>query len=70
VARMKEVGAPRWGEQIKIRADGRALFGATMYRVKAPSESKEPWDYLKEVAAIPADKMFLPPDPSQCPLVR
>lgn len=70
VARMKEVGAPRWGEQIKIRADGRALFGATMYRVKAPSESKEPWDYLKEVAAIPADKMFLPPDPSQCPLIR
>jgi branched-chain amino acid transport system substrate-binding protein len=70
VSRMKEVGAPRWGEQIKIRADGRALFSATMYRVKAPSESKEPWDYLKEVAAIPADKMFLPPDPSQCPLVR
>jgi branched-chain amino acid transport system substrate-binding protein len=70
VARMKEVGAPRWGEQVKVRADGRVLFGADLYRVKAPSESKEPWDYLKPVAAIPIDKMFPPADPSQCPLAR
>ncbi|MFZ0072210.1 MAG: ABC transporter substrate-binding protein, partial [Xanthobacteraceae bacterium] len=70
VARMKEVGAPRWGEQVKVRADGRVLFNADLYRVKAPSESKEPWDYLKQVAAIPIDKMFPPADPSQCSLVR
>jgi branched-chain amino acid transport system substrate-binding protein len=70
VARMKEVGAPRWGEQVKVRADGRVLFSADLYRVKAPSESKEPWDYLKPVAAIPIDKMFPPADPGQCSLVR
>jgi branched-chain amino acid transport system substrate-binding protein len=70
VARMKDVGAPRWGTQVKVRQDGRVLFGADLYRVKAPSESKEPWDYLQQVAAIPEDQMFLPPDPSQCSLVR
>ena len=70
VARMKDVGAPRWGTQVKVRQDGRVLFGADLYRVKAPSESKEPWDYLQQVAAIPEDQMFLPPDPSQCSLLR
>jgi branched-chain amino acid transport system substrate-binding protein len=70
VARMKEVGAPRWGTQIKVRQDGRALFGADLYRVKAPSESKGPWDYLQQVSAIPEDQMFLPPDPSQCSLLQ
>jgi branched-chain amino acid transport system substrate-binding protein len=70
VARMKDVGAPRWGTQVKVRQDGRVLFGADLYRVKAPSESKEPWDYLQEVAPIPEDQMFLPPDPSQCSLLR
>jgi len=70
VARMKDVGAPRWGTQVKVRQDGRVLFGADLFRVKAPSESKEPWDYLQQVAAIPEDQMFLPPDPSQCSLLR
>ena len=70
VARMKDVGAPRWGTQVKVRQDGRVLFGADLYRVKAPSESREPWDYLQQVAAIPEDQMFLPPDPSQCSLLR
>jgi branched-chain amino acid transport system substrate-binding protein len=70
VARMKEVGAPRWGSQVKVRQDGRVLFGADLYRVKAPSESKGPWDYLQQVSAIPEDQMFLPPDPSQCSLLQ
>jgi branched-chain amino acid transport system substrate-binding protein len=70
VARMKDVGAPRWGTQVKVRQDGRVLFGADLYRVKAPSESKGPWDYLQQVSAIPEDQMFLPPDPSQCSLLQ
>jgi branched-chain amino acid transport system substrate-binding protein len=70
VARMKEVGAPRWGTQVKVRQDGRVLFPADLYRVKAPSESKGPWDYLQQVSAIPEDQMFLPPDPSQCALLQ
>jgi branched-chain amino acid transport system substrate-binding protein len=70
VARMKEVGAPRWGTQVKVRKDGRVLFPADLYRVKAPSESKGPWDYLQQVSAIPEDQMFLPPDPSQCSLLQ
>jgi branched-chain amino acid transport system substrate-binding protein len=70
VARMKDVGAPRWGTQVKVRQDGRVLFGADLYRVKAPSESKEPWDYLQQVSPIPEDQMFLPPDPSQCSLLQ
>jgi branched-chain amino acid transport system substrate-binding protein len=70
VARMKDVGAPRWGTQVKVRQDGRVLFGADLYRVKAPSESKGAWDYLQQVSAIPEDQMFLPPDPSQCSLLQ
>lgn len=70
VARMKDVGAPRWGTQVKVRQDGRVLFGADLYRVKAPSESKGPWDYLQQVSAIPEDQMFLPPDPTQCSLLQ
>jgi branched-chain amino acid transport system substrate-binding protein len=70
VARMKDVGAPRWGTQVKVRQDGRVLFGADLYRVKAPSESKGPWDYLQQVGAIPEDQMFLPPDPTQCSLLQ
>jgi branched-chain amino acid transport system substrate-binding protein len=41
-----------------------------LFQIKAPDESKYPWDYLKLVATIPADEAFPPLSKSKCPLVK
>ncbi len=67
VAQMKHGTVLRFGETSTIRADGRAVFNVELYRVKAPAESKDPWDVLKPVKQIDASKIFDPPNP-QCEL--
>jgi len=52
-----------------IRADGRMMHDMYLFEVKNPDESKEPWDYYKLLATVPADKAFQPLVNSQCPLV-
>jgi branched-chain amino acid transport system substrate-binding protein len=37
--------------------------------VKAPAESKGPWDFYKLVATIPAEQAFRPLKDGGCPLV-
>ena len=44
--------------------DGRVLHDLTLYRVKAPGESKTPWDYLAPIGTIPAADAFIPPNPA------
>jgi branched-chain amino acid transport system substrate-binding protein len=51
-----------------IRADGRVLYDRYLMRVKTPSESKYPWDYLAVVAKIPAAQAFRPPGAGGCTL--
>jgi branched-chain amino acid transport system substrate-binding protein len=41
-----------------------------LMQVKAPGESKYPWDYYKMVATIPGDQAFQPLEKSTCSLVR
>ena len=41
-----------------------------LYQVKTPAESKEPWDYYKLVATVPADKVSPPLSESTCKLVK
>jgi len=53
-----------------IRQDGMAMFPSYLFEVKAPSESKYPWDYFKQVVATPADKAWKPLADGGCPLVR
>ncbi len=53
-----------------IRADGRKVHDMYLFEVKAPSESKGPWDYYKLVATIPGDQAFRPMDKGDCPLVK
>jgi branched-chain amino acid transport system substrate-binding protein len=53
-----------------IRKDGRGIHDMYLYQVKAPGESKKPWDYLKLVATIPADQAFTTPAESKCPLLK
>lgn len=54
----------------KIRVDGRMVHDMYLWRVKTPSESKYPWDYLKLVETIPAERAFQPLDQSKCYLVN
>jgi branched-chain amino acid transport system substrate-binding protein len=52
-----------------IRADGRNVHDMYLFEVKAPAESKGPWDYYKLVRTIPGDEAFRPMDEGGCPLV-
>lgn len=54
----------------KIRIDGRMVHDMYLMQVKAPSESKEPWDFYKLLATIPGDEAFRPLSESACPLVK
>jgi branched-chain amino acid transport system substrate-binding protein len=71
VAQMKAMPTedPLFGKG-SIRADGRKIHPMYLYEVKAPSESKKPWDYYKLVRTIPADQAFKPLAQSECPLVK
>jgi branched-chain amino acid transport system substrate-binding protein len=51
-----------------IRPDGRVLYDRYLMRVKTPSDSKYPWDYLTVVAKIPAAEAFRPPGAGGCTL--
>jgi branched-chain amino acid transport system substrate-binding protein len=54
----------------RIREDGRMMREMYLFEVKAPSESKYPWDYFKLKATVPADKAFRPLTESTCSLVK
>ncbi|HET6280127.1 MAG TPA: ABC transporter substrate-binding protein [Polyangia bacterium] len=71
VAKMKATPTddPLFGKGT-IRADGRKIHPAYLYEVKKPAESKQPWDYYKLRATIPADKAFRPINEGSCPLIK
>jgi len=71
VAKMRELPSqdPIFGSGT-IRADGRHVHKMYLYEVKAPAESKGPWDYYKLVREIPAEEAFLPLEKSVCSLVK
>ena len=52
-----------------IRADGRKLHPAYLLEVKAPSESKGPWDYYKVLQTVPGEQAFRPMADGGCPLI-
>ncbi|MDQ2106174.1 ABC transporter substrate-binding protein [Azospirillum isscasi] len=54
----------------KVAANGRMFHDMYLAQVKAPGESKAPWDYYKIVKTIPAEQAFLDPAKSGCPLVK
>lgn len=53
-----------------LRVDGRLMHDLYLVQVKAPDESKEPWDTYKVLATIPAEQAFRPLSESKCPLAR
>lgn len=58
--KMRDAPVDYFGKKASLRADGRFMTDLTLYRVKAPGESKRPWDYYAPVRAIPAAEAFLP----------
>jgi branched-chain amino acid transport system substrate-binding protein len=56
--------------QMSIRPDGRALHNMYLFEVKAPEESKAPYDYYKLVDTIPGDQAFRPMAEGNCPMVK
>jgi branched-chain amino acid transport system substrate-binding protein len=71
MAKMKEMKTddPLFGKGY-IRADGRKIHDMYLFEVKAPAESKYPYDYYKLVRTIPADEAWRPMDKGGCPLVQ
>jgi branched-chain amino acid transport system substrate-binding protein len=54
----------------RIREDNRMVHDMYLVQVKAPSESKYPWDYYKVLRVIPAEEAFRPLSESECPMVK
>ena len=53
-----------------IRADGRALFPAYLFKAKAPAAMKSQWDVLDLVATTPAVEAWRPLPEGGCALVK
>jgi branched-chain amino acid transport system substrate-binding protein len=54
----------------KVRQDGLHVHDMYLFQVKAPKDSKYPWDYYKQVAVVPGEQAFQPLSASRCPLVN
>ncbi|MBR0830575.1 ABC transporter substrate-binding protein [Bradyrhizobium manausense] len=59
-----------FSQDAKLREDGRVTRTMYLARVKKPSESKYPWDYLEIVRPIPPEETVWPLAESKCPLVK
>jgi len=70
IARMKATPVDDFFAKGTIGPDG--LFRHDMYlvQVKAPAESKYPWDYYRIVKTIPAAQAFPSVEAQACPLVK
>ncbi len=70
IAKMKATPIDDFFGKGQIGPDG--LFRHAMYlaRVKAPNQSKYPWDYYEIVKTIPAAEAFPSVEMQKCPLVK
>ena len=57
-------------KQARLRADGRVMRPMYLARVKAPAQSKEPWDYLEIIREVRAEDAYRPEAESECPLLK
>lgn len=54
----------------RILENGRMIHDMYLFKVKAPGESKYPWDYYTHVGTVAATEAFRPLAESACPLVK
>jgi branched-chain amino acid transport system substrate-binding protein len=69
IAKMKEMPTddPLFGKG-HILPNGRKIHDVYVFQVKAPAESKYPWDFYKLVSTVPGEKAFLSLADSGCTL--
>jgi branched-chain amino acid transport system substrate-binding protein len=53
-----------------VREDGRLVRDMYLFQVKAPSESKKPWDYYTLLAKVPGKDAFRPLQDGGCPYIK
>jgi branched-chain amino acid transport system substrate-binding protein len=71
VAKMKETPVDDFfAKGGTVREDGRMVHDMYLWEVKSKAESKYPWDYLKLLSTIPAERAFQPLSESTCYLVK
>jgi branched-chain amino acid transport system substrate-binding protein len=68
--KLKELPVDDAFAQGKVLENGRMVHDMYLFEVKAPSESKKPWDYYKQIAVIPGDGAFFTAKESGCPLTK
>jgi len=71
VAMMREMPVEdAFARRGRLLPNGRMVHDMLLVEVKAPSQSKQAWDYYKILATIPAEKAFRPLSESACPLTK
>jgi branched-chain amino acid transport system substrate-binding protein len=53
-----------------VREDGRFMRDVTVFRVKPPADSKDPFDFLEPIRVIPANEAFRPLADGGCPFIK
>lgn len=70
VAKMREIPVhDMFTDNGKIREDNVMMHDMFLAKVKAPADSKEPWDYYEILRRIPAEELYWPLSASKCSLV-
>ena len=59
-----------YNTNVKIREDGRVMHEMHLWQVKPAAEARYPYDYCKELVAIPPDQAWRPLAEGGCPLVK
>lgn len=67
-AQMRKVPVDFFSRPAHIRPDGRVIYDLSLYRVKAPADSRYPWDYYQKIATIPGAQAFRPQGEGGCKL--
>jgi branched-chain amino acid transport system substrate-binding protein len=68
-AQMRKMPVDFFGRTARIRADGRVIYDLFLYKVKAPAESRYPWDYYTKIASIKGGDAFRKETEGGCRLV-
>ena len=65
-AAMRRLPIDRFGVPATMRADGRAIYDIGVYEVKAPRDSRGPWDFYRQIATVPGEQVFRPLSAGNC----
>ncbi|MEJ8799358.1 ABC transporter substrate-binding protein [Trinickia caryophylli] len=68
MAQIRKQGVNDFYAKGTLREDGSLIHDMYLYQVKAPGESKKPWDYYKLISTISGDQAFTTKAETRCAL--